>query len=167
LSDSPEILRTRTITWEDPMPVAAAVQTMSGLDALRVILDGKLPPPPIAQLLDFRLTEVSEGRAVFTALPAEYHYNPIGVVQGGLVATLLDSAMGCAVQSTLPAGTGYTTLEIKVNFVRPLTHDTGVVTCEGTVIYVGGRMATAEARLTDAAGKLYAHGTTICLIMRQ
>ncbi len=100
-------------------------------------------------------------------MPAEYHYNPIGVVHGGLAATVLDSAMGCAVQSTLPAGAGYTTLDINVTFVRPLTRDTGVVTCEGTVIYLVGRMATAQARLTDADGKLYAHGTTTCLIMRR
>ncbi len=100
-------------------------------------------------------------------MPAEYHYNPIGVVHGGLAATVLDSAMGCAVQSTLPAGAGYTTLDINVTFVRPLTRDTGVVTCEGTVIYLVGRMATAQARLTDADGNLYAHGTTTCLIMRR
>ena len=167
MSDSLETTRTRTITWEDPMPAAEAGRTMSGLDTLRALLDGKLPPPPIAILMGFLLTEVSEGRAVFTAVPAEYHYNPIGVVHGGLAATLLDSAMGCAVQSTLPAAAGYTTLDINVNFVRPLTRDTGVVTCEGTVIYLGGRMATAEARLTDADGKLYAHGTTTCLIMRR
>jgi uncharacterized protein (TIGR00369 family) len=167
LSESPETTRTRTITWEDPMLTAEAGRTMSGLEALRAVLDGRLPPPPIAILMGFRLTEVIEGRAVFTAVPAEYHYNPIGVVHSGLAATLLDSAMGCAVQSTLPAGAGYTTLDINVNFVRPLTRDTGVVTCEGTVIYLGGRMATAQARLSDAAGNLYAHGTTTCLIMRR
>ena len=167
MSDSLEAARTRTITWEDPMLAAEAGRTMSGLEALRAGLDGRLPPPPIAVLMGFQITEVSEGRAVFTAVPAEYHYNPIGVVHGGLAATLLDSAMGCAVQSTLPAGAGYTTLDINVNFVRPLTRDTGVVTCEGTVIYLGGRMATAQARLTDADGTLYAHGTTTCLIMRR
>ncbi len=149
------------------MLAAEAGRTMSGLEALRAVLDGRLPPPPIAVLMGFRITEVSEGRAVFTAVPAEYHYNPIGVVHGGLAATVLDSAMGCAVQSTLPAGAGYTTLDINVTFVRPLTRDTGLVTCEGTVIYVGSRMATAQARLTDADGKLYAHGTTTCLIMRR
>ncbi|HEX5705724.1 MAG TPA: PaaI family thioesterase, partial [Pyrinomonadaceae bacterium] len=98
--------------------------------------------------------------------PEEYHYNPIGVVHGGLAATLLDSAMGCAVHSTLPAGAGYTTLEIKVNFVRPLTTETRGVRCEARVVYVGGRTATAEGRVTDEQGKLYAHGTTTCLIFR-
>ena len=166
MSDSSAPARARTITWEDPMPTAEAERTMSGLESLRAFLDGRLPPPPICVLMGFMLTEASEGRAVFTAMPAEYHYNPIGVVHGGLAATLLDSAMGCAVQTTLPAGAGYTTLDIHVNFVRPLTRDMGMVTCVGTVIHVGGRMATAEARLTDAAGKLYAHGTTTCLIVR-
>jgi uncharacterized protein (TIGR00369 family) len=167
LGDSLEATRTRTVTWEDPMLTAEAEQTMSGLEALQAFLDGRLSLPPIAVLIGFQLTEASEGRAVFTAVPAEYHYNPIGVVHGGLAATLLDSAMGCAVQSTLPAGAGYTTLDINVTFVRPLTRDTGLVTCEGTVLHVGGRMATAEARLIDADGKLYAHGTTTCLIMRR
>jgi uncharacterized protein (TIGR00369 family) len=109
---------------------------------------------------------VSEGRVVFSAEPAEYHYNPLGTVHGGIAATLLDSAMGCAVQSLLPAGTGYTTLEIKVNYLRPITSATGPVTCEGKIIHLGGRVATAEARLSDATGKLYAHGTTTCILLR-
>jgi uncharacterized protein (TIGR00369 family) len=103
---------------------------------------------------------------VFAVEPAEYHYNPIGLVHGGLACTLLDSAMGCAVHTTLPAGTGYTTLELKVNLIRPLTRETGRVLCEGTIIHVGGRTATAEARITDAAGALYAHATTTCMIFR-
>jgi len=130
------------------------------------IQSGELPPPPIAALIGMAIVEVSEGRAVFSAEPAEYHYNPLGTVHGGIAATLLDSAMGCAVQSLLPAGTGYTTLEIKVNYLRPITSATGTVTCEGTIIHLGGRIATAEARLTDATGKLYAHGTTTCLLLR-
>ena len=104
--------------------------------------------------------------AVFAVEPAEYHYNPIGVVHGGVAATLLDSAMGCAVHSALPAGAGYTSLEIKVNFVRPLTAETGRVRCEAKLIHLGGRTATAEGRVVDEAGKLYAHGTTTCLIFR-
>jgi uncharacterized protein (TIGR00369 family) len=103
---------------------------------------------------------------VFTAQPAEYHYNPLGTVHGGVAATLLDSAMGCAVQSVLPHGAGYTTLEIKVNYLRAMTSRTGRVYAEGKVIYVGGRIATAEARLTDGEGKLYAHGTTTCILLR-
>jgi uncharacterized protein (TIGR00369 family) len=109
---------------------------------------------------------VSEGRVVFAGEPAEYHYNPLGTVHGGVMATLLDSALGCAVQSLLPAGTTYTTLELKVNYLRPVTVKTGPIYAEGKIIHLGGRIATAEARLTDAAGKLYAHGTTTCIILR-
>jgi uncharacterized protein (TIGR00369 family) len=116
--------------------------------------------------MNFRAAEVSEGRAVFLVEPAEYHYNPIGVVHGGLAATLLDSAMGCAVHSTLPAGATYTTLEIKVNYIRPMSAETGLVRCEANIIHVGGRTAIAEGKIVDAKGKLYAHGTTTCLILR-
>lgn len=158
--------RTRTVSWEDPRPLAAAGRGLSGLEFLQKIAAGELSPPPIAALLNFELVEVREGHAVFAVEPAEYHYNPIGVVHGGLAATLLDSAMGCAVQSTLPAGAGYTTLEIKVNFVRPMTAETGRVRCEAKLIHLGGRTATAEGRVVDEGGKLYAHGTTTCLIIR-
>jgi uncharacterized protein (TIGR00369 family) len=167
LSDSSTTAtRTRTITWEDPLITARAGQTMSGLQFVRAVQAGELPPPPIAVLMGFWISEVDEGRVVFAVEPAEYHYNPIGVVHGGLAMTLLDSAMGCAVQSLLPAGTAYTTLETKVNLVRALTHETGEVRCVGSIVYQGGRIATAEGRITDAAGKLYAHGTTTCLIIR-
>lgn len=159
--------RSRTITWDDPLIGARAAQTMAGIEYLRAMARGELPGPPIAALLDLRIAEVEEGRVVFTVEPAEYHYNPIGVVHGGLACTICDSAMGCAVHSTLPAGAGYTTLELKVNLVRPLTRETGLVRCEGRTIHVGGRVATAEARLVDAAGKLYAHATTTCLIFRR
>src|SRR2546423_7910151 len=111
--------RLRTIAWEDPVATAARAAEMSGLDYLKAIGTGDVPPPPIAVLMDFRPVEVEEGRAVFAATPAEFHYNPIGVVHGGLAATLLDSAMGCAVQTTLATGIAYTTLEVKVNFARP------------------------------------------------
>jgi uncharacterized protein (TIGR00369 family) len=158
--------RTRTFSWEDPKALAEAARGLTGLEYLRKIVAGELPRPPISAMMNFGLAELSEGSAVFTVEPAEYHYNPIGVVHGGLAATLLDSAMGCAVHSTLPAGAGYTTLEVKVNFVRPMTAETGVVRCEARVVYVGGRTATAEGRVTDDAGKLYAHGTTTCLIFR-
>ena len=158
--------RTLTVSWEDPRPLAAAARGLSGLEFLQKIAAGELPPPPIAALLNFELEELSEGRAVFAVEPQEYHYNPIGVVHGGLAATLLDSAMGCAVQSKLPAGSGYTTLEIKVNFVRAMTSETGRVRCEAKLIHLGGRTATAEGRIEDQTGKLYAHGTTTCLIIR-
>ena len=156
--------RSRTVTWDDPLIGLRAARHMTGRQYLEAIRDGTVAPPPIAQLLGFQLDGVEEGRAVFIAEPAEYHYNPIGVVHGGLAATLLDSAMGCAVASRLPQGVVYTTLEIKVNYVRPLTIVTGPIRCEGVVIHLGGTVATAEGRITDAAGKLYAHATTTCLL---
>jgi uncharacterized protein (TIGR00369 family) len=158
--------RTRVISWEDPMAAVETGKTISGIEYLKALQSGELPPPPIAVLMGMWITEVSEGRVVFAAEPAEYHYNPLGTVHGGVMATLLDSALGCAVQSMLPAGISYTTLELKVNYLRPITTKTGTVYCEGKIIYVGGRVATAEGRLTDAAGKLYAHGTTTCIILR-
>ena len=157
---------TRTFSWEDPRPLAEAGRNLSGLEFLQKIVAGELSPPPMAALMNFDLAELQEGQATFSVKPAEYHYNPIGVVHGGLAMTLLDSAMGCAVHSTLPAGAMYTTLETKVNFVRALTVETGRVRCEAKVIHVGGRTATAEGRVLDEAGKLYAHGTTTCLILR-
>ena len=157
--------RSRTVSWQDPLALADAGRALSGVDYLRKLISGELPPPPIAVLLNFRLDEIAEGRAVFVCEPAEYHYNPIGLVHGGLAATLLDSAMGCAVHSTLPAGVAYTTLEIKVNYLRPLLPGRGRVTCEGTLIHRGSRTATADGRLTDADGRLYAHATTTCLLM--
>lgn len=158
--------RTRTFTWADPHALAEAGRGLSGMEYLQRIVSGELPRPPISSALDFGLAELAEGRAVFTVEPKEFHYNPIGVVHGGLAATLLDSAMGCAVHSTLPAGAGYTTLELKVNFIRPMTAETGEVRCEAEVIHVGGRTATAEGRIVDSRGRLYAHATTTCIIFR-
>jgi uncharacterized protein (TIGR00369 family) len=158
--------RTRTIAWDDPMVGARQGREMSGLEYMRALVAGEIPRPPIAWSLGFELAEVEEGRAVFTLTPAEYHYNPIGMVHGGVAATLMDSAMGCAVHSLLPAGVGYTTLELKLNFLRPMTRDTGPVRAEGSVLHAGTRTALAEARLVDAAGKLLAHATSTCLILR-
>ena len=158
--------RTRTVNWEDPRQLVEAARGLSGLEFLQKIAAREYPGPPIASLMNFELVELSEGHAIFSVFPEEYHYNPIGVVHGGLAATLLDSAMGCAVHSMLPAGTGYTTLELKVNFIRALTAETGRVRAEGKLIHLGGRTATAEGRVIDEAGKLYAHGTTTCLILR-
>jgi len=166
MSDTGKEARTRTISWEDPRALAEAGRGLSGLEYLRKIVAGELPRPPIGALMNFNITELSEGQAVFTVEPAEYHYNPIGVVHGGLAATLLDSAMGCAVHSTLPAGEGYTTLEIKVNYIRPMVAETGRVRCEAKVIHVGARTASAKGRVVDESGKLYAHGTTTCIIFR-
>jgi uncharacterized protein (TIGR00369 family) len=133
---------------------------------MQALIRGDVPPPPIAELMDFRPVEVSEGRAVFAVQPAEFHYNPIGVVHGGLVATLLDSAMGCAVQTTLPAGIAYTTLELHTNFVRAITRDSGPLRAEGVVVHRGRKVATAEGKvLEEASGKLVGHGTTTCMIV--
>jgi uncharacterized protein (TIGR00369 family) len=158
--------RTRTFTWEDPATIRRVGITMSGLESLKAVLSGELPPPPVAAMLDMRLVEVEEGRVVFAIEPAEYQYNPLGTVHGGVTATLLDSALGCVVQSMLPSGTTYTTIELKINYVRPITSETGTVYGEGKIIHMGGRIATAEARVTDAAGKLYAHATTTCILLR-
>lgn len=160
----PEPARTRTIAWHDPLAAAAEGRSLGGIAYLDAVMAGRIAPPPITETLGFRLVEVGEGRAAFACTPAEYHYNPLGTVHGGLAATLIDSATGCAVQSVCPAGHGYTTLELKVNFVRAMTKDTGEVRCEGRVIHAGGRIATADARLVDRAGRLYAHGSSTCLI---
>lgn len=158
--------RSRTVTWEDPAAGAEAAAEMSGLEYLRAIALGKLPAAPMADLLGLGFHEIEEGRVVFECVPAEYHYNPIGAVHGGLACTLFDSAMGCAVHTMLPAGVGYTTIELKVNFLRPIDAKTGRLLCEGTTVHVGGRIATAEARLRDEGGKLYGHATTTCMIFR-
>jgi uncharacterized protein (TIGR00369 family) len=162
---STALARTRAVTWEDPVVSARAGASLSGIDYLRAIAQGKLPPPPIALLLGFDIEEVEEGRVVFTAETGEHQYNPIGVVHGGVAATLLDSAMGCAVHSRLPRGRGYTTLEIKVNYVRAIKRDSGPLRAIGTVVYMGGKTATAEARLLDGEGRLVAHATTTCILL--
>ena len=147
----------------DPRDVAEQGLRLSGMDYIRAIFAGELPAPPIAELMGFRGVSAEPGRAVFEMEPGPQHYNPIGSVHGGVALTLLDSAMGCAVHTLLEAGVGYTTLEVKTNFVRAITLDTGPIRCEGTVLHRGSRVATAEGRLTDEAGKLLAHGTTTCL----
>ncbi|HEX8001277.1 MAG TPA: PaaI family thioesterase [Mycobacteriales bacterium] len=154
----------RTYAWNDPAPTAEAARTEAGLAMLRRVLDGDLPAPPIAQTLGFDLVEVAEGHAVFAGDPQPWHYNPIGSVHGGVVATLLDSAAGCAVHSRLPAGTAYTSLDISVRFLRPVTVETGRLTATGEVLTMGRRTALAEARLTDANGRLLAHATSGCLL---
>ena len=140
------------------------VAGLTGLEMLRAMIEGRLPPPPIAETLDFGLVEVAFGRAVFQGKPLLRHYNPLGSVHGGWYATLLDSALGCAVHSTMPVGKTYTTAELKVNLVRPLTDKVPLVRAEGSLIHGGNRMAVAEARLTGPDGKLYAHATTTCFV---
>lgn len=158
-------VRSRTVRWEDPAIGVAAGSRMRGIDYLRAIAEGRVPPPPLMSLLGIEPDEIEAGRVVFTLVPAEYHYNPMGGVHGGVAATLFDSAMGCAVLSTLPAGKGFTTLELHVNFVRGTTAATGRVRCEGRVLHAGSRIATAEAHLVGDDGRLYGHATTTCMIL--
>ena len=158
--------RERTHSWDDPAPFGQRMATLSGLAVLRLVISGELPQPPMAHLMGIHLAEVENGKAVFKGTPAECHYNTLGTVHGGFAATLLDSATGCAVHSTLDAGDAYTTLELKVNFLRPLTHATGEVRGVATVIYSGRTTALAEGRIEDAGGKLYAFATSTCLIRR-
>lgn len=158
---------TRTYTWNDEKisPRDERVASLSGLEYMRALLRGDLPGAPIAATLDFRPVELEEGRVVFEGEPQGFVYNPIGTVHGGYAATLLDSALGCAIHTTLRAGQGYTTLELKVNYVRAMTDGTGPVRAEGNVIHVGGSVATAEGRIVGVRdGKLYAHATTTCMI---
>jgi uncharacterized protein (TIGR00369 family) len=165
-ASSPESSRSRTLVWQEPLATAAAGATMSGIDYMRAVVRGEMPPPPIAVTMRLRPVELEEGRVVFEGEPGEEHYNPIGVVHGGYAATLLDSALGCAVHTTLPAGVAYTSLGLEAKFVRPLTRDTGRVLCEATVLYRGRRQATAEATLTQASsGKLLGHGTSTLMIL--
>lgn len=161
----PENVRHRTVRWDDPAPSAEAAGRLAGLPFLEAIRDGRLPAAPVSQLMGFALTEVDTGRAVFEFEPSESQYNPIGTVHGGVISTLLDSALSCAIHTTLPAGSGYTTVELKVNFVRPIVAGAGRFRSEGRVIHAGNRLATAEARLTDATGKLYAHAVGTCLVV--
>lgn len=163
---SPEISRSRTLTWQDPVATAAAGATMTGMEYMGAIVSAELPPPPIAVTMQLRPVELEEGRVIFEGEPGEEHYNPIGVVHGGYAATLLDSALGCAVHTTLPAGVGYTSLGLEAKYVRPITRDTGRVLCEANVLYRGRKQATAEATLTAAeSGKLLASGTATCMIL--
>lgn len=156
--------RTKTVTWEDPMIGTAAMPTMSGLDYMLALQAGTYPPPPILHLMNMRLLEVSAGRVAFTAQPDESHYNPIGAVHGGFACTVLDSVTGCAVQTTLPQGFGYTSLEIKVNYLAGITATTGPLTAVGTVVKPGKRVAFAEGVLTDGSGKVVATASSTLLV---
>jgi len=158
--------RTRTYSWEDPLASLGLMVGRSGLEVMKMIAAGDLPPPPIAATLGFRLVEATRGRAVFECEPAEFHYNPIGMVHAGLAMTLLDSAMGLAYVTTLETPVGWTTLELKANFTRTLTTETGLVRCTGSVIHPGKRVAVTEARIEDSEGRLCAHGTSTILVLR-
>ena len=166
-ADAPESWgepRTKTVTWWDPLAAAEQGRRLSGLEHLQAVRDGRLPPPPISGLMTFGITEVGEGEVVFTCTPDESAYNPIGVVHGGLVCTLLDSVAGCAVHSTLPAGVGFTSLEIKVSYLRPVRHGEGELTATGRVTKPGRRAAFAEGEVRDEDGRLIASASSTCLV---
>ncbi|MEA2306233.1 MAG: hypothetical protein QOH43_3513, partial [Solirubrobacteraceae bacterium] len=155
-----------TFSWSDPLATASAVRGLSGLEAIRMVAAGELPPPPIAELLGMSITVVEHGHVVFSLEPAEWMYNPIGSVHGGVAATLLDSSLGCAIHTTLAAGQRYTTSDLQVRYVRALSADSGRVLADSHVVHVGRKLATAEGRLyAEQGGKLFAHATTSCLIL--
>jgi uncharacterized protein (TIGR00369 family) len=154
----------QTYQWVDPAQVLAQTATLSGLEYMQGLRDGTIPPPPIAVLMQFRPVEVEAGRVVFECDPSQAHYNPIGMVHGGLVCTILDTATGCAAHSTLAAGVGYTSVEIKVNYLRPVLSDTGVLTATGQVIKGGNRVIFAEGNVTTGAGELVATASSTLLV---
>ena len=156
--------RTRTYSWGDPARNSDHIGQTTGLEMLQSMMRRELDPPPIMHTLGMEGFEASEGRAVFTMRAQEFHYNPLGTVHGGVLSTMLDSAAGCAVHTTLPAGWGYTSLDLSTRFLRPVTVDSGLLRCEGTVLNRGRTTALAEARLLDEAGRLVAHATSTCLL---
>jgi len=157
-------VRQRTVTWQDPLVGAALARDLSGLDYLRAIAGGRIPPPPIASLLGMNVISVEPGQVTFGLDVGEHLYNPIGSVHGGVFCTLLDSAMGCAVHSSLGRGQAYTTLELKVNIIKALTLNTPSVVATGQVVSAGRRVVTASGQITGPDGTLYAHATTTCLV---
>lgn len=156
--------KSRTVSWHDPAAALAAMPGMTGREYLQAIVDGVLPPPPISGLMVLRAVSVTEGEVVFRCTPDESAYNPIGVVHGGLVCTLLDSVVGCAVHSTLPAGTGYTSLELKVSYLRPVRAGEGDLVATGRVTKPGRRAAFSEGEVRDEAGRLVATASGTCLV---
>jgi uncharacterized protein (TIGR00369 family) len=157
--------RSRTFSWADPTVGAAQFGRRGGLELLRAMTDGELPPPPVMMMLGMDELRADEGRAEVFLTPQEFHYNPLGTVHGGVLATLLDTATGCAVHSTLPEGVGYTTVDLTTKYLRPVTVQSGRLRCEGTVISRGRRTALAEARVTDSTGRLVAYATSTCLLV--
>jgi uncharacterized protein (TIGR00369 family) len=160
----PEMIRRRSVTWSDPKAAAKAGLAMAGIDYLHALARGDLPEPPAIALLGITLDRVEPGMVAMGMKVGEHLYNPIGSVHGGTLATLLDSAMGCAVQSLVPLGRAYTTLEIKVNYLRAVTDKLDQVRAEGHVVHAGRQQAVAEGRILDAEGRLYATASTTCLI---
>lgn len=159
--------RTRTISWGDPQNSKRdAVASISGLDYLKAIKENRINPPPVANLVGYKICEVDNGYAAFELNPAEYHYNPFATVHGGILSTLLDTAMTSSVLSTLPKGVSCTTIEIKVNFIIPVTADTGILKCEASPLHVGKKIATVEGKLKDKNGLLHAYGVSTCSIFQ-
>jgi uncharacterized protein (TIGR00369 family) len=156
--------RSRTFTWSDPSVHAGELGRRPGLELMRAMRDGELPPPPVMEMIGMGGLEADEGRVTFYLDPQEFHYNPLGSVHGGVISTLLDSACGCSVHTTLPAGVGYTSLDLNVKFLRAVTVDSGRLTVTGQVLQKGRRTALAEARMTDGRDRLVAHATSSCLI---
>ena len=156
--------RVKVVTWEDPRPCAREARRMSGVEFYGQMRKGAIPEPPFGKLLGMDMAEWSEGRFTMTFEPHEVHYNPMGCVHGGILSTLLDSVMSAAVHTALPAGKGYLTVEIKVNFLRPVLQGSGQIAAEGTLIHLDGETATAEGRLVDIKGRLCATGTAICRV---
>jgi len=159
-------VHSRTVSWTDPAEYASHWETMSGLEFLRALRDGSIEEPPIAMLVGFRIIEVEGGRVAFEFTPSEWHYNFSGNVQGGVPSSVIDAATGSAVYSLLPAGVRYTSLDLKVNYVRPITLESGPLRCEAWTVHMGTRTGIAEAKLTDGQGRLYAFGTSTCMIFR-
>jgi len=166
MPQSPETGRTRTYAWGDAKSAAAAARGMSGIEYLGALMKGTLAPPPIMATLGFRLAELGDGRAVFECEPREFHYNALGTVHGGLAATLIDSATGCAVHTQLPAGTGYTTVNLGVDNIKAISDTVGTLRCIGRVVRAGNRIAVADAELVGPDGTLYARGSATCLVLR-
>src|SRR6186713_2804717 len=156
--------RSRTYEWVDPLDTAEKAKSMAGYDFLNGILMGSIPPPPIAQTLDFKPLSLEIGRVVFEFEPREFHYNPIGTVHGGVISTVLDTVLGCALHSTLSKGVAYTTLELKVNFIKAVTNNSGILKAEGRLIHLGRSTALVEADLKDQTGRLYSHATSTCML---
>lgn len=155
----------RSYSWQDPVELAGHARQMSGIEFLSAIRDGQLPHPPICATIGFRIAEAAEGRSVIELEPGAHQYNPIGTVHGSVIVAALDSAAGNAVHSTLPAGVGYTTVDLSTNFLRPVTADSGTLRCVGSIINQGRRVVLAESRLVDGNERLLAHATSTCLIL--
>ncbi|GAA0581349.1 PaaI family thioesterase [Kribbella sandramycini] len=164
MTEIQDAARTRTFSWSDPAEIAAQVGGMSGLELLQALAVGKLPPPPILQTIGGSGIEVEEGSVTVILPVREFHYNPLGTVHGGVIATLLDTAAACSVHSTLPVGVGYTSLDLNTRFIKPVTVKSGELRCTGQVISRGRRTAVAEARLVDERGALLAHATSTCML---